>query len=133
MVNFKEWENFIFQVETIISENSNLIKKMEEDYTSGQAKSQIYMKGSLSKEREMEEVLSGGLMEAGMRVSLEMEFKVDMVYFIETVVMFSMKDLGTMECLMERVLNSLKMDRNMKVHLNKINSMEMECFIKMIQ
>lgn len=81
----------------------------------------------------MEEGHFGGLMEVGTKGNLEMEFKVAMVFYIETVVLFNMKDPGIMVCLMEKVFSSFKMDRNMKAHSNKISFMAMVYFIKMIQ
>ena len=38
-----------------------------------------------------------------------------------------MKEIGIMECLMEKAHSSLKTDRDTKVLLRKINSMGMEC------
>lgn len=133
MDNLKVWANYIFRAGTIILDNLNLIKKMEEVYINGQGNSQIFMKASLSRVKEMEEVHFGGLMEVGMKDNLEMEFKVVMVFYIETVVLFNMKDHGIMVCLMEKVSSSFKMDRSMKVPLNKISFMETVYFTKMIQ
>ena len=133
MDNLKVLASYIFQAGTIILGNLNLIKKMEEVYINGQGNSQIFMKASLLKVKEMEEVHFGGLMEVGMKDNLEMEFKVVMVFYIETVVLFNMKDHGIMVCLMEKVFSSFKMDRSMKAPLNKISFMETVYFTKMIQ
>lgn len=80
----------------------------------------------------MEGVLSGGLMEVGMKGNSEMVFKVVMEYFIEMAVMLSMKGHGITACLMARAPNFSRMDKNTKVHLSKTNSMAMEYFTKMI-
>lgn len=106
---------------------------MEEVYISGLENNLIYMKDNLSKEREMEEEHFGGLTEAGMKGNLEMEFKVVTVSCIEMEGILSMKVLGIMVCLMVKVLNSLRMEKNIKDHLKKISSMEMVYSIKMIQ
>lgn len=133
MANFKEWDSFTLQVEIIILVNLNSTKKMEEGYISGRENSQIFIKENLLKEREMEEEHFGGLMVVGMKGSLEMEFKAGMEFYIEKEVILSIKDHGIMECLMEKALNSFRMDKNIKVLLNRINSTEMESSIKMIQ
>jgi hypothetical protein len=72
-------------------------------------------------------------MEVGMKVNLEMVYKVVMVYYIEMEELLNIKVIGIMVCLMGKEHNSLKMDKNMKVHSKKINFMEMVFFIKMIQ
>lgn len=59
---------------------------MEEDCISGLENNLIFMKGSLSKEKEMVEELSGGLMEVGIKVCSEMGYKVAMVSYIVMVV-----------------------------------------------
>lgn len=105
---------------------------MEGDYTNGQESNRIFMKDSLLKVKEMEGVLFGGLMEVGMKVNSEMVSKVAMEYFIEMAVMLNMKVHGIMVCLMVKVLNSSRTDKNTKAHLSKTNSMEMEFSIKMI-
>lgn len=80
----------------------------------------------------MEGVHFGGLMGVGMRDSLGMAYKVDMVYFIGKEDIKNIKVHGTMANLMEKAHNFSRMDRNMKGHLNKINSMDKVFFIKMI-
>ena len=60
----------------------NLIKNKAEEGIIGQANSQIYMKGNLKQEKEMEEGHSGGLMVVGMKASLRMGFNVDMESYI---------------------------------------------------
>lgn len=105
---------------------------MEGDYTNGQENNPIFMKDSLLKVKEMEEVLSGGLMEVGMKGNSEMVSRVVMEYFIEMVVMLNMKVHGITVCLMVKALNSSRTDKNTKALLSKTNSMEMEFSIKMI-
>ena len=80
----------------------------------------------------MEEEHFGGLMVVGMKVNLDKVYKVDMVLYLGKEGINNIKDLGIMECLMEKEFNILKMDNALKVHLNKINFMEMVYFIKMI-
>lgn len=106
---------------------------MEGDYTNGQESNPIFMKDSLLRAKEMEGVLSGGLMEVGMKDNSEMVSKVVMEYFIEMVVMLNMKVHGIMVCLMVKVLNSSRTDKNIKALSSKTNSMEMEFSIRMIQ
>ena len=105
---------------------------MGEGFINGQANNQISMKESSSKEKEMEEAHFGGLMVVGMKDNLEMASKVDMACYIGMEAMWSMKAPGTTACLTEKVRNSLKMGRNTKGHLRKINSMGMEFSIKMM-
>lgn len=133
MDSLKVWENYILPAGTIISESLNLIRKMEGVYINGQESSQIYMKESSWREKEMVVELSGGQMGAGMKDSLEMVFKVVMVHFIEKVDINNMKDLGTTECLMVKAPSSSKTDKNMKEHSKKINSMDKVSSTKMIQ
>jgi hypothetical protein len=106
---------------------------MEEAYINGQESNLIYMKVNLSKAKEMVEVHFGGQMEVGMKVNLGMVYKVVMVYYTEMEELLNIKVLGIMVCLMAKEHNTSKMDKNMKVHSNKINFMEMVYFIKMIQ
>ena len=106
---------------------------MEGDYTNGQESNPIFMKDSLLRAKEMEGVLSGGLMEVGMKDNSEMVSKVVMEYFIEMVVMLNMKVHGIMVCLMVKVLNSSRTDKNIKAPSSKTNSMEMEFSIRMIR
>lgn len=61
-----------------------------------------------------------------------MVYKVDMVYFIGKEDIKNIKVHGTMVNLMEKAHNFSRMDRNMKEHLNRINSMDKVFFIKMI-
>ena len=81
---------------------------MEEVCINGQENNLIYMKVSLWKEKEMEEAHFGGQMEAGMKDSLEMEYKVVMVSYIEMEELWNMKVLGIMVCSMVKELNILK-------------------------
>lgn len=132
MASWKEWDSYIFQVETTTSGSSNSIRRMGEGFISGQANNRISMKESLSKEREMEEARSGGLMAVGMKDNLEMASKVDMECYIGMEAMWSTKAPGITACLTEKERNSSKMGRNTKGHLRKINSMAMVFSIKMI-
>ena len=106
---------------------------MVEVYINGQVKSQIYMKDNLKEEKEMEEELFGGQMEVNIKVNLNKVFKVDKEFYLERVDIKNMKVFGIMECLMEKGFNISRMGRDMKEHLRKINSMEMEYFINKIQ
>jgi hypothetical protein len=81
----------------------------------------------------MVEAHFGGLMVVGIRVNLETEFRVDMESYIEMEVMFNIRDLGITECLMEKAPNSLKMDKNIKVPLNRTNSTGMVFSTRMIR
>jgi hypothetical protein len=72
-------------------------------------------------------------MAVGTKDSLEMECKAVQAYFIGKAVINNIKEIGTTVCSMERALNTLKMDKDMKVVLNKINSMEMAFSTKTIQ
>lgn len=132
MASWKEWESYIFQVETTTSGSLNSIRRMAEGFINGQANNRISMKESSSKEKEMEEARSGGLTVVGMKDSLEMASKVDMECYIGMEAMSSMKAPGITACLTEKELNSSKMGRNTKGHLRKINSMGMVFSIKMI-
>ena len=133
MDNFKVQVNFIFLQETTIQDNLKWIKKMVEVYINGQVKSQIHMKDNLKQEKEMEEELFGGQMEVNIKVNLNKVFKVDKEFYLERVDIKNMKVFGIMECLMEKEFNISRMGRDMKEHLRKINSMEMEYFINKIQ
>ena len=81
----------------------------------------------------MVEELFGGLMAVGMKVNLEMVFKVAMEFYTDKAGINSMKVLGITGCLMEKGFNSSKMEKSMKAHLKKINSMAKEYFIRMIR
>ena len=106
---------------------------MEEDYINGQENNLIYMKDNLWKEKETVEEHFGGLTVVGIKVNLEMEYRVDLEHYLEKEDKNNTKDIGIMECLMEKDYNFFRMDKNMKVLLNKINFMVMVYFIKMIQ
>ena len=105
---------------------------MEEDYINGLENSQICIKVNLWKEKGTEEEHFGGLMEAGIKANLEMESKADMEFCIVMEDMLNMKDLGIMECLMEKGHSFLRMDKSMKGLSNKINFTEMVYSLKMI-
>jgi hypothetical protein len=88
------------------------------------------MKENLSLVNEMGEEHFGGLMAAGMKEILKMEFNVVKVLFTDKVVTKSIKEVGKMECSMVKVFNTLTMANAMKAILRKISSMVMVCFIK---
>lgn len=132
MGNYRAWASCTFLVEIIILENLNLIKRMAEGSISGQENNPIFTRENLSKAKEMVEEHFGGQMEAGMKVSSEMECKVDKESCIERVAILNIKDLGTMACLMGKECNILKMGKSIKVLLSRTNFMEMEFFIRTI-
>ena len=68
-----------------------------------------------------------------MKVNLETVSKVVMASYIGKEDTDNMKDHGIMECLMEKVFNTLKMDKNTKELSKRINSMDKAFSIKMIQ
>lgn len=113
--------------------SSVLIKKKVEVYTLGRVKKVMCIKESSKEEKEMARVLSGGQMAVGMKGSSEMESKVDGEYSSDREVTDSTKVTGIMACLMARELSTSRTDKDMKVLLRKISSMEKECFTKMIQ
>jgi len=133
MANSKGKDNFILQVEIIIWVNLSSTKKMEGGCINGLANNPIYMKVNFKKVKEMAGERFGGQMEAGMKDSLEMEFKVVMEYCIEKEDIKNMKDLGIMECLTGKELNILKMVKDIKGLSSKINFMEKGYFTKTIQ
>ena len=81
----------------------------------------------------MEEELSGGLMEVGIRVSSEMGFRVVLVLCSVRVEIVNMKDIGTMACSMVKEFNFSKTVRSMKGHSKKTSSMETESSTRMIR
>ena len=93
----------------------------------------MFIKDNLKVVREMEEEYFGGVMEVDMRVTLKMEFNVDLVHYIEQTTQYNTKEHGAMECLMVKVFKPSKMEKDIKAVSNKINSMEMVYFIRMIQ
>jgi hypothetical protein len=113
--------------------NLNLIKRKVEVSIDGLVNNQIFMKDNLKPEKEMEEVLSGGLMEAGMKDNSKKEYNVGKVYFIVKEEINNMKVAGRMVCSMVKVFNILIMDKDTKATSNKINSTETVYFIKMTQ
>ena len=104
---------------------------MGEDYISGLANNRIFMKDNFKKAKEMEEGRFGGQMVAGIRVSSEMEYKVDMGFYIEKEAIKNIKDHGTMVCLTVKALSISRMEKDMKGLSNKINFMGRVFFIKM--
>jgi len=133
MVNWRVKDSYILQLEIIISANLDLIKNKGGVFIIGLGKRVMFMKESLKLGNEMEGEHFGGVMEVGMRVNLEMVCKVDGECYIERVVIESMRAIGTMECLMVKVSNTSRTDKDMRGHLNRTNSMEMVSSIKMIR
>ena len=91
------------------------------------------MKDSLKEEKGMEGEHFGGLMEVGTRVSLSRDFKVEKECYSGMVGIRNLKVFGIMGCLMEREFSISRMVNDMKEHLKKINSMEMEYSTNRIQ
>lgn len=133
MASCKVKVSCILLLVTIILDNLDLIKNKEEVFIIGLVKRVMFMRESLKQVNAMEGEPSGGVMEVGMRVNSEMEFKVDGECFIEKEVTENMKATGTMECLTVKVHNTSKTEKDMKEHLNRTSSMEMVSSIKMIR
>jgi len=70
----------------------------------------------------MEKELFGGVMAAGMRVTLEMEFKVDGESSIEREESSSTREIGIMECSTAKELSISKTDSATKALSKRINS-----------
>ena len=114
-------------------DSSDLIKNKAAEYIIGLEKKVMCMKDNLKLEKETEKEHSGGVTEAGMKDNLETEFNLDGEFYIERVDIDNMKEIGIMVCSMEKVFNTLKMDKDMKELLNKINSTDRVYSIKMIR
>ena len=127
MDSLKEWQNSIFLLVIITLDSSGWIRKMEEERTSGQERSQICTRDSSKEGKEMDEGLSGGQMVAGTKETSKMDCKVVKVCCSGMVDTKNMKEHGTMGCLMEGVSNILKMERGMKAVLGRTSLKEMEC------
>ncbi len=133
MVSCRVKDSCILQLGTIILGNLDSIKNKEEVFITGLVRRVMFMRESLKLGNAMEEELSGGVMEVGMRANSEMVFKVDGGYFIDREVTGSMRAIGTMECLTVKVHNTSKTEKDMREHLNRTSSMETVSFIKMIR
>ena len=83
--------------------------------------------------RETEKEHFGGAMAVGMRVTLEMEFKVDGVSFIEREELNSMKETGIMVCSMAKGPSTSKTENATKAPSKRINSTAKEFSTKMIR
>ncbi len=92
---------------------------MEEAYTDGMENNIIYIKDNLNQGEEMGEALFGGKMDPNIAANFQMGNKLVLEYYIELAIIFNMKEVGLMECSMEKGYNILKMDRGMKDSLNK--------------
>lgn len=123
MDNFKGKVSCTFLQEIIMLVSLSLIRSKEGVFTDGLENSRIFIKVSLSQEKEMEEEHSGGQMEAGMKVTLKMVFNAVLVLYIVRTVHVNMRESGRMECLTARVFNTLTTDSDMKDTLRRINSM----------
>jgi hypothetical protein len=121
------------QLEITIWENLGSIRKKEEVYITGQGNRAMFIKDSSKRVNAMAEELFGGATEAGMKVNLGMECKVDGVPYTERVETVNMKVIGIMECLTGRELNTSRTGKDIKEHSNKINSMAKVYFTKTTQ
>ena len=130
MDNSRAWGSCTLQAGIIISESSSSIRKMEEGFTSGQANNQIFTKANSWKVKETVGALSGGQMEAGMKDSSEMEFKVAMAFYIAKEATKSTKGLGIMECSTERAHNFSRTEKSTKARSKRTSSTAMEFSIR---
>lgn len=133
MANFRVKESFISQQVIIIWVNLDLIKKKEGEFITGLVNKAMFMKDNLKLVSVMGVELFGGVTEAGTKASLEMGFKVGGEFCTGKEATANMKEIGIMECLMERVLNTSKTARDTRVHSKKISSMVRAFSIKTIQ
>jgi hypothetical protein len=130
MDNCRVKVNCILLQEIIMSESSDSTKKKEEVHIIGQENSRMYMMGNLRGAKEMEEVLSGGRMEAGTKVILRMGFKVDSEFYTEKEETSNIRGYGITACSTEREYSTLTMVSDTRVTSNKTNFMATEYFIK---
>lgn len=121
MASWKDKDNCTLQLETSILVNFVLIKNREEVFIIGLVKRVMFIKDNSKVEKEMEEEHFGGVMVAGIKVNLGMEYRVDGEFYIEKVDIKSTKDIGTTVCSMAKALNFSKTDNVTKVPLNRIN------------
>lgn len=111
-------------------ESLGLIRRKVEVFIHGLANRVMFMKDNSREEKEMEEVLSGGQMAVGMKVTLEMECSLVGEFFIEREVIVSMKATGTMVCLMARVLSISRTVRDTRALSKKTSSTARAYFTK---
>lgn len=121
MASWKDKDNCTLQLETSILVNFVLIKNREEVFIIGLVKKVMFIKVNSKVEKEMEEEHFGGVMVAGIKVNLGMEYRVDGEFYIEKVGIKSTKDIGITVCSMAKALNFSKTDNVTKVPLNRIN------------
>lgn len=121
MASWKDKDNCTLQLETSILVNFVLIKNREEVFIIGLVKRVMFIKDNSKVEKEMEEEHFGGVMVAGIKVNLGMEYRVDGEFYIEKVGIKSTKDIGITVCSMAKALNFSKTDNVTKVPLNRIN------------
>lgn len=121
MASWKDKDNCTLQLETSILVNFVLIKNREEVFIIGLVKKVMFIKVNSKVEKEMEEEHFGGVMVAGIKVNLGMEYRVDGEFYIEKVDIKSTKDIGITVCSMAKALNFSKTDNVTKVPLNRIN------------
>jgi hypothetical protein len=119
--------------ETIILDNSGLIKRKEGVFTTGLEKRAMFMKDSLKQESVTVRELFGGAMAVGMRDSSERVYRVAGEYYIAKVVIDNTKEIGIMECLMAKVFSTSKTGSDIRVLSSKISSTETVYFTKMTQ
>lgn len=131
MDSWRAKESCTSQQVIIILVSSNLIKKKAEGLTIGLENRIMYMRVSSRVENGMEEELFGGRMEVGTKEDSEKVCRRGLEFYIERTKRSSIKVNGWMVCSTDKANSSFRMDRNMKVILNRINSMVTECFIKM--
>ncbi len=123
MGSFKAKDNSISPQEITILVSLSSIKRKEEEFIIGLANKVMFMKGSLGQGSEMDEEPFGGVMEAGTRATLRMEFRADGESSTEKGEIVSTKEIGITECLTAKVRNISKTVKDTKAHLRRINSM----------
>jgi hypothetical protein len=133
MDSWKDKENFTSPLETTIWDSSDLIRRRAGESIIGLERRVTYMRGSLRLVSVTEEELFGGVMEVGMRDSLEMVCRVVGEFCIVREGIANMRVTGTTVCLMVRVFSISRMDSDMRALLNRISSMETEYFTRMIR
>jgi len=83
MDSLKDMESFTLQQEITILVSLDLIRRKVGEFILGQANKVMYTRANSKLEKETEEEHSGGQMVAGTKETLEMEFKVDGVYYTD--------------------------------------------------
>ena len=124
MVSLKVMENFILQLETIMWDSLDLIRRKEEVSILGLESRAMSMKENSREERGMEKELSGGQMAAGTKVSSEMEYNPAGECYTVKVGIDSTRVTGTTVCSMAREPNTSRTVSVTKAHSNKTNSTE---------